>query len=99
MVRFSLRTGGFGDPSPEIDETAVKLNVADMALANAAKHKLAGLLGQRLKGDGVYVGEVMIYGTVKGTPSGNDNGVDPAIVANTFWDLYRSRTDLRARVG
>jgi NAD(P)-dependent dehydrogenase (short-subunit alcohol dehydrogenase family) len=94
-----ITNGGFGDPAPEVDEAVVKFNVAGVALANAAKHKLAGLLAQRLKGEGVYVGEVMIYGTVKGTPSGNDNAIDPAVVANTFWDLYRSRSEPRARVG
>ena len=92
-----ITNGGFGDPSPEIDAAVVRLNVAGMALANAAKNKLAGLLAQRLKGDGVYVGEVTIYGSVKSKPS--DNGVDPATVANTFWDLYRSRSELHARLG
>jgi hypothetical protein len=66
------------------------------ALANGAKHKLAGLLSERLKGDGIYVGEVMIMGSVRDTPTGN--GIDPATVANTFWDLYKARGDLRARL-
>lgn len=93
-----ITNGGVGDPSPEIDAAVIKLNLTGIALANAAKHKLAGLLAQRLKGDGVYVGEVMIYGAVK-RPSGDDNGVDPATVASKFWDLYKSRGELRARIG
>lgn len=91
-----ITNGGFGDLAPEADETAIKLNVMGIALANAAKNKLAGLLAQRLKGDGIYVGEVIIYGAVKRSPT--DNGVDPTSVANAFWDLYRSRSNLRARV-
>ncbi len=71
----------------------------DIALANAAKNKLVGLLAQRLKSDGVYVGEVIIYGTIKGTPTDKGNAIDPSVVAAKFWDLYRSRGDLRARVG
>jgi hypothetical protein len=69
------------------------------ALANAAKHKLVGLLAGRLKSEGVYVGEVMVAGTIKGTPwdSGNAN-IDPSTVANKFWQLFQSRTEVRARV-
>jgi NAD(P)-dependent dehydrogenase (short-subunit alcohol dehydrogenase family) len=94
-----ITNGGFGDPSPAVDEAVVHLNLSGIGLANAAKHKLAGLLAQRLKADGVYVGEVMIYGAVKSSASGNDKGIDPTIVANTFWDLYRSRGEVSARVG
>jgi NAD(P)-dependent dehydrogenase (short-subunit alcohol dehydrogenase family) len=93
-----VTNGGFGDLSPEMDENATTLTVMGVALANAAKNKLVGLLSQRLKGDGVYVGEVMIYGTVKGTPTDSGNGIDPSIVAGRFWDLYQTRGELRARV-
>jgi NAD(P)-dependent dehydrogenase (short-subunit alcohol dehydrogenase family) len=93
-----ITNGGFGDLSPEMDEFAAAQNVMGIALANAAKNKLAGLLAQRLKGDGVYVGEVMIYGTVKGTPTASGNAIDPTVVADRFWSLYQSRSELRARV-
>lgn len=93
-----ITNGGFGDVSPEVDEYVTTLSAMGVALANAAKNKLAGLLTQRLKGDGVYVGEVTIYGTVKGTPTDSGNGIDPSIVADKFWDLYQSRGELRARV-
>lgn len=93
-----VTNGGFGDVSPEIDQAVVSLNVMGMALANAAKNKLAGLLAQRLKRDGVYVGEVVIYGTVKRSPSDTANTVDPSSVADSFWNLYQSRGDVRARV-
>jgi NAD(P)-dependent dehydrogenase (short-subunit alcohol dehydrogenase family) len=92
-----VTNGGFGDLSPEADEFSTAHNVMGIALANAAKEKLVGLLAQRLKGDGVYVGEVTIYGTVKG-PSTGGKGVDPTVVADRFWDLYRSRGDVRARI-
>jgi NAD(P)-dependent dehydrogenase (short-subunit alcohol dehydrogenase family) len=93
-----ITNGGFGDVSPEVDEYVTTINAMGTALANAAKHKLVGLLAQRLKGDGVYVGEVTIYGTVKGTPTASGNAVDPSVVADKFWDLYQSRDELRARV-
>jgi NAD(P)-dependent dehydrogenase (short-subunit alcohol dehydrogenase family) len=93
-----ITNGGFGDVSPEMDEYATTVNAMGVALANAAKHKLAGLLAQRLKGDGVYVGEVMIYGTIKGTPTDNGHAIDASTVAEKFWDLYQSRGEMRASV-
>ena len=93
-----ITNGGFGDVSPAMDEYATSLNAMGVALANGAKHKLAGLLAQRLKRDGVYVGEVMIYGTIKGTPTDNGNAIDPARVADKFWDLYQARSEIRAEI-
>ena len=93
-----VTNGGFGDLSAEVDQYVTSSRVMGMALANAAKNKLTGLLAQRLKSDGVYVGEVIIYGTVKRTPTGSGD-IEPSVVAATFWDLYRSRGELRARVG
>jgi hypothetical protein len=94
-----ITNGGFGDLAPEMDQYAVALHVMGVALGNAAKNKLAGLLAQRLKPDGVFVGEVTIFGTVKGTPTGNGSSIDPSAVAEKFWDLYQSRSETRARVG
>jgi hypothetical protein len=44
------------------------------------------------------VGDVIIYGTVKGTPTGSDGTIDPARVAGKFWDLYQARGDTRIAV-
>ena len=63
-----ITNGAFAETTPQMDEYAVSLKSMGVALANAAKYKLVGLLAQRLKGDGVYVGEVMIAGTIQGTP-------------------------------
>jgi hypothetical protein len=38
-----------------------------LAVANAAKHKLVGV-PEKLKGEGMYVSEVVVLGKVKGTP-------------------------------
>jgi len=94
-----ITNGGLGDIDPRIDGMAVKLNAVGPALANAAKHKLAGLLSTRLEAEGIYVGEVVVSGLVKGTPSDKGNAtLDPTTVAQKFWDLYEARKDLRARV-
>lgn len=94
-----VTNGAFGEINPQMDEYAAHLKAMGLALGNAAKHKLVGLLAQRLKGDGIYVGEVMVAGTVKGTAwdSGQAN-LDGATIANKFWELYQARGEVRARV-
>ena len=94
-----VTNGAFGETTPLMDEYAVSLKSMGVALANAAKYKLVGLLAQRLKGDGVYVGEIMVAGTIRGTPWDTDDSIDPARVADTFWGLYQARGEARARVG
>ncbi len=71
-----------------------------LALANAAKHKLVGLLAAKLKADGVYVGEVMIAGSIKGTPwaTNNPNAIEQSLVGETFFTLYSQRTETYARL-
>jgi NADP-dependent 3-hydroxy acid dehydrogenase YdfG len=93
-----VSNGGFGEVSPQMDEVATSLHVMGLALSSAAKHKLVGLLAQRLKGDGVYVGEVMVHGTIKGSSSTNGDSIDPSVIAQKHWDLYRSRSETRAIV-
>jgi NADP-dependent 3-hydroxy acid dehydrogenase YdfG len=92
--------GGFGYAEPAIDASAVKFNAMGLSLANAAKNKLVGLLAQRLKDDGIYVGQAMVLGTVKGTAWDQGNAtLDSATVAGKLWDLYRSRDELTVKVG
>jgi|CZKU01.1.fsa_nt_gi short-subunit dehydrogenase len=94
-----VTNGAFGEINPQIDEYAVGAKAMGLALANAAKHKLVGLLAQRLKGDGVYVGEVMVAGIIKGTPWDNGNAnLDGSTIANKFWELYQARKEVRARI-
>jgi NAD(P)-dependent dehydrogenase (short-subunit alcohol dehydrogenase family) len=94
-----VTNGAFGELNPQIDEAAVNLKTMGLALANAAKHKLVGLLAQRLKGEGVYIGEVMVAGIIQGTAwdTGN-NSIPAAKVADAFWTLYETRRENYARV-
>jgi NAD(P)-dependent dehydrogenase (short-subunit alcohol dehydrogenase family) len=94
-----VTNGAFAEPNPVIDAYAIQQHAVGLSLANAAKHKLVGLLAQRLKPEGVYVGEVMIAGVVKGTPfDQGGQAIDGATVAGRFWDLYQAREEIRARV-
>jgi NADP-dependent 3-hydroxy acid dehydrogenase YdfG len=93
-----VSNGAFGEVSAEVDEAAVNLHAMGLALSSAAKNKLVGLLAQRLKGEGIYVGEVTVYGTIKGTPSGDGNSIDPVLIAEEYWRLYQTRSQTRAAV-
>ncbi|MGH7025252.1 MAG: SDR family NAD(P)-dependent oxidoreductase [Caulobacteraceae bacterium] len=94
-----VTNGAFGYLSPQMDAFAISLDAMGVALANAAKAKLVGLLSERLKGDGVFVGEVTVAGAIKGTPWASDGGIEASTVANKFWELYQARGDVRAMVG
>ena len=95
-----VTNGAFGEMAPMMDTFAVSMNAMGVAMANAAKAKLVGLLSARLKGDGVYVGEVTIAGAIKGTPTDTGAGaIAGAVVADRFWALYQARSEVRARVG
>jgi NADP-dependent 3-hydroxy acid dehydrogenase YdfG len=94
-----VTNGAFGELGPMMDAVATGMKVVGVALANTAKHRLVGLLAERLKGDSVYVGEVMVAGAVKGTAfhTGGD-GIEAAAIADKFWELYRGRGEIRARI-
>ena len=96
-----VTNGAFGELDPMIDNLALMLKEMGVPLGNAAKAKLVGLLAARLKGEGVYVGEVTIAGVVRGT--GYDGAamptLDPADIAAAFWRLFQDRDAIRARVG
>jgi short-subunit dehydrogenase len=95
-----VTNGAFGDINPQIDAYAASTKAMGLALGNAAKHKLVGLLAERLKPEGVYVGEVMVAGSIRGSAwdSGNAN-LEGSQIADKFWELYQARKDVRARVG
>jgi len=93
-----VTNGAFGENGPFMDGLAVQFGVMGLAVSNAAKHKLVGLLSQKLKADGVYVGEVMVAGAVKGTGGGEGATIESADVAAKFWDLFQARDEIRARI-
>jgi hypothetical protein len=95
-----VTNGGFGIFDPQIDAMAVRASAMGLAVANAAKHKLVGVLAERLRPDGIYVGEVMVLGLVKGTPfDRGDATIDASTVADRFWELYAKREDVSVDAG
>jgi NADP-dependent 3-hydroxy acid dehydrogenase YdfG len=94
-----VTNGAFGYANPQMDDLVVALKTMGLAVGNAAKHKLVGVLSSRLKAEGVFVGEVMVAGAVKGTAfAGDGQGIESSAIANVFWDLYQARGEIRARV-
>ena len=87
--------GGFAFYDPNLDGMAVQWNAMGVAVSKAAQHKLVGLLHQKLKGEGVYVGEVVVLGQVKGTAFDSGNAtLEPSAIADRFWQVYQGRTDI-----
>ncbi len=95
-----VTNGGFGIFDPQINAMAVQASAMGLAVACAAKHKLVGVLAERLRPDGIYVGEVMVFGVVQGTPfDRGDATIDPRTVADRFWELYAKREQVSVDVG
>ena len=92
-----VTNGGAGLVDPIVDAMLVQYGMMGLGVANAAKHKLVGLLAKKLEADGIYVGEIMVVGSIKGTAF--DRGQGPAIegktVAEKYWDLYTARKEVR----
>jgi NAD(P)-dependent dehydrogenase (short-subunit alcohol dehydrogenase family) len=94
-----VTNGGFGHFDPQINAAAVQVSAMGLAVACAAKHKVVGVLAERLRPQGIYVGEVMVFGVVKGTPfDRGDATIDPSRVADRFWELYTKRRDVSVNV-
>ncbi|HTP34969.1 MAG TPA: SDR family NAD(P)-dependent oxidoreductase [Candidatus Acidoferrales bacterium] len=87
-----VTNGGLGYFDPKVDATAVQWGAMGLAIANAAKHKLIGLLTEKLRADEITVGEVVVLGLVKGTAWDTGSAtIEPCTVAGNFWDIYSKR--------
>ena len=85
--------GGIGRDLPEARSMTVSYNLMGLSLVKNAQNKIAAYLEEKLRPDGVYVGEVMVTDTVKGTP-GFDQGqatLEGSAVADLFFKLYKDR--------
>lgn len=92
-----VTNGGAGFVDPDTDSMITQYGMMGLGVANAAKHKLVGLLAKKLEADGIYVTEIMIAGVIKGTPfdQGSRPPIDGRTVAAKYWELYTARKDLR----
>jgi len=91
--------GGLGFHGPQADQMAVSWNTMGFAVAKAAQHKTVGLLHRKLAPEGVYVGEVVVLGPVKGTPSDPGNAtLEPSAIAEKFWELHQGRKEATVNI-
>jgi short-subunit dehydrogenase len=94
-----VTNGGYGLFDAKVNAYAIQTNSMGLALANSAKHKLVGLLNEKLKSDGIYVGELMVLGTVKGTSWDSGNAtLEASAIASKFWELFGTRTEVWAQI-
>lgn len=92
--------GGFAFYDPNVDAMATQFNAMGLATSKAAQHKLVGLLSQKLKADGIYVGEVVVTAMVKGTAFDFGNAtLEASTVAAKFWELYSARETVSVNLG
>ncbi len=84
--------GGFAFYDPAVDAAATQWGAQGLAIGKAAQHKTVGLLSKSLHAEGVYVGEVVVTGLVKGTAFDSGNAtLEASTIADKFWELYRAR--------
>ena len=92
--------GGLALYDESVDAQAVAWGAMGLAVSKAAQHKLVGLLHQKLKNDGIYVGEVTVRGLVKGTAFDTGNAtLEPATIADAFWELNTKRSKIWVTLG
>lgn len=92
--------GGFSLYDPRADAMAVQWNSMGLAVGKAAQHKLVGLLGERLRPEKVFVGEVTVMSMVKGTAFDSGQAtLEAGAVADRFWELYRDRAPRFVSIG
>jgi NADP-dependent 3-hydroxy acid dehydrogenase YdfG len=85
--------GGFAFYDPAVDAAATQWGAQGLAIGKAAQHKAVGLLSKSLQNEGVYVGEVVVTGLVKGTAFDSGNAtLEASTIAEKFWQLYRERS-------
>jgi len=91
--------GGFAFYDPAVDAAATQWGAQGLAIGKAAQHKTVGLLSKSLQADGVYVGEVVVTGLVKGTAFDSGNAtLEPSTIAEKFWELFRARDALSVTI-
>jgi NAD(P)-dependent dehydrogenase (short-subunit alcohol dehydrogenase family) len=87
-----VTNGGLGFFDPKADAMAVEWNSMGLAIANSAKHKLIGLLSEKLRADQITVGEVVVLGLVMGTVWDTGSAtIEPGTVAEKFWQIHSGR--------
>lgn len=92
-----VANGGLGDQTAAAEQATAAYNIDGTSLEAAAKSKLVGILAERLRPDGMYVGEVIIGSAVRTPASAPGTGIDPHAIADRFWSMATERDTVRTR--
>jgi hypothetical protein len=89
-----VANGGLALLDDRVDAMVAREGLMGLALANTAKHRLVGMLSHRLRPEGVFVGEVMVFDVVKGTAFDRrgDATFEARRVGAKFWEVYAARS-------
>jgi NAD(P)-dependent dehydrogenase (short-subunit alcohol dehydrogenase family) len=93
-----VANGALGEHTSQADVFSKLIENDGVSLENAAKSKLVGILAERLREFDIYVGEVTIAGSVKGTATATPTAIEPSEIAETFWSLVQARDRTRVRM-
>jgi NAD(P)-dependent dehydrogenase (short-subunit alcohol dehydrogenase family) len=95
-----VTNGGFGLFVDAVDAMAVQGQSMGLSVGNAAKHKASRVLAKRLEPMGIFLGEVMVLNTVKGTAWDRGQAtLEASSIGEKFWQLYEARKEHFAQVG
>ncbi|MDB5698319.1 MAG: hypothetical protein JWN69_1123 [Alphaproteobacteria bacterium] len=95
-----VTSGGFATDDPHLNEVAGVHGFMGFAVSKAAQHKAVNVLHYRLAPAGIFVGQVVVLRTVRGTVwDEGDATVDPNGVAERFWQLFKQRDAISVPFG
>jgi NADP-dependent 3-hydroxy acid dehydrogenase YdfG len=87
-----VTSGSFATDDPRINEMAARIDYMGFAVSKAAQYKAVNVLHHRLAPAGIFVGQVVVLGTVQRSAADRgDATIDPDAVAERFWRLSRER--------
>jgi len=94
-----VTNGGLGYLDPQMDQIGVQFGAMGLSVVNAAKRKLVALLATKLRTDGIYVAEVVVTGTVRGSAFDRGNAtIEASAVADKFWELAQARKETSVKI-
>jgi short-subunit dehydrogenase len=92
--------GGFAFFDANVDRITVQYAAMGLGISKSAQHKTAALLHHRLAREGVYVGEIVVVGTIKGTAFDSGNAtLEASTIAAKFWEMFQARSEATLNVG
>ena len=95
-----VTSGSFATDDPRMNEMAARIDYMGFAVSKAAQYKAVNVLHYRLAPTGIFVGQVVVLGTVQRSAADQgDATIDPDAVADRFWQLFKERDAISVPFG